>query len=70
MTNMIRPQSLYASVIFTSEEVATDLRDGCPDSVALFEEFDQAARDQLALDPSTSVYARSPTRMPQRRSRG
>src|SRR6185436_13203318 len=50
MTNMIRPQQIQISVVFTSEEVAADLRDRRPGSVALFEELDEAARDQFALD--------------------
>lgn len=50
MTNITRPQQLQVSVVFTSEEVAADLRDRRPDSVTLFEELDEAARDQFALD--------------------
>jgi hypothetical protein len=53
MTNITRPQQLQISVIFTSGEVAADLRDRRPDSVTLFEELDEAARDQLALDAWT-----------------
>jgi len=50
MTNIIRPQQIQISVIFTPEEVAADLRDRRPGSVALFEELGTAARDQFALD--------------------
>jgi hypothetical protein len=53
MTNMTRPQQLQVSVVFMSEEVTADLRDRRPDSVALFEELDEASRDQLALDAWT-----------------
>jgi hypothetical protein len=53
MTNMIRSPQLQISVLFTSQEVAVDLRDRRPDSLSLFEELDEAARDQLALDAWT-----------------
>jgi hypothetical protein len=50
MMNMTRPQQLQVSVVFTSEEIAADLRDRRSDSVALFEVLNEAARDQFALD--------------------
>ncbi|HTG35012.1 MAG TPA: hypothetical protein VLB76_19015 [Thermoanaerobaculia bacterium] len=53
MTNIIRLQQLQISVAFTSEEVAADLRDRRLDSIALFEDLDEPARDQLALDAWT-----------------
>jgi len=53
MMNTNRPQHLQVSVIFTSEEVAADLRDRRPDSVTLFEALDETARDQLAFDAWT-----------------
>lgn len=53
MMNMMSPQQLQVSVIFTSEEVAADLRDRRPDSVSLFGDLDEVARDQLAFDAWT-----------------
>jgi hypothetical protein len=53
MMNATRPQLLQVSMICTAEEVATELRDRRPDSVALFVELDAVAREQLALDAWT-----------------
>lgn len=50
MTNMIRTAQLHASVVCASEEVAADVRDRRPDSLALFGELDEPQREQLALD--------------------
>ncbi|MCC7383253.1 MAG: hypothetical protein IT384_15560 [Deltaproteobacteria bacterium] len=50
MTNMIRTQPLSVSVLFAADEVAVDLRDRRPDSLALFGELDAVVRDQLAHD--------------------
>ncbi|MFM2416648.1 MAG: hypothetical protein RL385_1371 [Pseudomonadota bacterium] len=50
MTNPHRIEPLSVSVLFAAEEVALDLRDRRPDSVALFGELDERARDQLAHD--------------------
>ena len=51
--NTTCPQTLQVTVVFTSEEVSADLQDRRPDSIALFEELDEAARDQIALDAWT-----------------
>src|SRR5947209_181755 len=53
MMNTTCPQTLQVTVVFTSEEVSADLQDRRPDSIALFEELDEAARDQIALDAWT-----------------
>lgn len=50
MTINPRIQSLSVSVLFAAEEVALDLRDCRPDSLALFGALDEPARDQLAHD--------------------
>ncbi len=50
MTNLIRTQPLSVSVLFAADEVAIDLRDRRPDSLALFGDLDAAVRDQLAHD--------------------
>ncbi|WP_437962609.1 hypothetical protein WME76_46065 (plasmid) [Sorangium sp. So ce119] len=50
MTNMIGTQPLSVCVVFATDEVALDLRDRRPDSLALFGELDEASRDQLAHD--------------------
>jgi hypothetical protein len=50
---MIRLQPLRVSVLFSSDEVAADVRDTRPDSVTLFGDLDGAARDQLAFDAWT-----------------
>jgi hypothetical protein len=48
MTINNRIQPLCVSVLFAAEEVALDLRDRRPDSIALFGDLDEPARDQLA----------------------
>jgi hypothetical protein len=53
MANMICTPQLQISVVFTSEEVAADLRDRRSDTIALFEDLDEAARDRLAFDAWT-----------------
>lgn len=53
MMNANRPQLLQVSMVCTAEEVATELRDRRPDSVALFVDLDAVAREQLALDAWT-----------------
>jgi hypothetical protein len=53
MMNANRPQLLQVSMICTGEEVAAELRDRRPDSVALFVDLDDVAREQLALDAWT-----------------
>lgn len=50
MPNTIRTQPLSVSVLFAADEVAIDLRDRRPDSLALFGDLDAAVRDQLAHD--------------------
>lgn len=50
MNNPIRPQPLSVSVLFTVDEVAIDLRDRRPDSLGLFDDLDERAREQLAHD--------------------
>lgn len=50
MTNKNRTAPLSASVVFAAEEVALDLRDRRPASIALFGDLDEPARDQLAHD--------------------
>src|SRR5690606_25079363 len=50
MTNSNRFQPLSVSVLSTAEEVAIDMRDRRLDSVTLFGDLDEAARDQLAHD--------------------
>ncbi len=53
MTSKHRFQPLNVSVVFAAEEVAIDLRDRRPDSLSLFGDFDEPARDQLAHDAWT-----------------
>jgi hypothetical protein len=50
MTNVIRTQPLSVSVLFAIDEVAVELRDRRPDSLALFGDLDEAVREQLAHD--------------------
>lgn len=50
MTNTNRTEPLSVSVLFAAEEVALDLRDRRPDSITLFGDLDEPARDQLAHD--------------------
>ncbi|MBK6689483.1 MAG: hypothetical protein IPG45_33765 [Deltaproteobacteria bacterium] len=50
MTKSNPLQPLSASVICAAEEVALDLRDRRPDSIALFGDLEEPARDQLAHD--------------------
>ena len=50
MTNTIRTPNLEASVACSCEEVAADVRDRRPDSVALFWELDTIQREHLVLD--------------------
>ncbi|MBK8592629.1 MAG: hypothetical protein IPN77_26635 [Sandaracinaceae bacterium] len=50
MKNSNRLEPLSVSVLFATEEVALDLRDRRPDSIALFGDLDEPARDQLAHD--------------------
>ena len=50
MTNKNRTEPLSVSVLFAAEEVTLDLRDRRPDSIALFGDLDEPARDQLAHD--------------------
>lgn len=44
---------LQATVAFTAEEVAAEVRDGRPESIAMFGDLDEAQRDQLVLDTWT-----------------
>ncbi|MCA9552678.1 MAG: hypothetical protein KC933_21775 [Myxococcales bacterium] len=53
MTNKNHIEPLSVSVLFAAEEVALDLRDRRPDSIALFGELDEPARDHLAHDAWT-----------------
>lgn len=46
-------QQLQTSVVLTSEEIAAEIRDRRPESIGLFEELGEAARDQLVLDAWT-----------------
>jgi hypothetical protein len=50
MTNMPRTQQLQVAVVFTSEEVAADVRDRRPECIALFGDLDEAQRERLVLD--------------------
>ncbi|RKH05551.1 hypothetical protein D7V97_23760 [Corallococcus sp. CA053C] len=50
MTNMTRTTQLKASVVLATEEVAAEVRDRRPDSLALFGELDEEQREQLVLD--------------------
>jgi len=50
MTNIIPAQSLSVSILFAADEVAVDLRDRRPDSLALFDDLDPTVREQLAHD--------------------
>jgi hypothetical protein len=50
MTNVIRIQPLSVSVLFAVDEVAIELSDRRPDSLALFGDLDEAVREQLAHD--------------------
>jgi hypothetical protein len=50
MTNRYYSQPLTVTVVSSSDEVAIDLRDRRPDSLALFGELADAAREQLAHD--------------------
>lgn len=50
MSIVTRMQSLSASVLLAADEVAIELRDGRPDSLALFGDLDEAVREQLAND--------------------
>lgn len=50
MTNMIRTSQLNATVIFTTEEIAADVRDRREESIALFADLDEAQRQQLVVD--------------------
>ena len=53
MTNTLHSESLRVSVAYTSEKVVAELHDRRQDSVSLFEDLNEAARDQLALDAWT-----------------
>lgn len=53
MTNIIRSQPMSVSVLSSADEVAVDLRDRRPDSLALFGALDAAVREQLAHDAWT-----------------
>jgi hypothetical protein len=53
MTNMTSTQPLSVSVLLATDEVAIDLRDRRPDSLALFGALDEAVREQLAHDAWT-----------------
>ncbi|MDQ8153422.1 MAG: hypothetical protein P3B98_02065 [Gemmatimonadota bacterium] len=53
MTNMIHTQPLAVSLLFSTDEVAIDLRDRRPDSLGLFGELDTDAREQFAHDAWT-----------------
>jgi hypothetical protein len=50
MSNTPRIDPLSVSVLFATEEVALDLRDRRPESIVLFGDLDEAARDNLARD--------------------
>ncbi len=50
MTNTIRAPQLQVAVAFTSEQVAADVRDHRPETIALFGALDEAQREQLVLD--------------------
>lgn len=50
MTNGARTAQLQANVVFTSEEVVADVRDRRAESIGMFGEFDEARREQLAID--------------------
>jgi hypothetical protein len=50
MTNMISASQLQVAVVFTDEEVATDIRDRRSESISLFADLDEPAREQLGLD--------------------
>lgn len=50
MTNTPRSALLHVSVNFTSDELAASVRDRRSESIALFGDFDEAQREQLALD--------------------
>ncbi|WP_147444949.1 hypothetical protein [Corallococcus sp. CA053C] len=47
---MTRTTQLKASVVLATEEVAAEVRDRRPDSLALFGELDEEQREQLVLD--------------------
>jgi hypothetical protein len=53
MTTMLSAAQLEVSVLFTSEEVAADVRDRRPDSLYLFGDLDAVQREQLVLDAWT-----------------
>ncbi|MCB1552877.1 MAG: hypothetical protein KDJ14_03635 [Xanthomonadales bacterium] len=53
MNIMTRPALLKASALFSEEEVAAEIRDGRPESLSLFGELGEAARDQLVIDAWT-----------------
>ena len=55
MTNAIRTAHLEASVVCPLEEVAADVRDRRPDSVALFGDSTQPQREQLVPEPGASA---------------
>jgi hypothetical protein len=50
MTRRIRTAQLEVAVVYASHEVAADVRDRRPDSLALFSALDEAQREQLVLD--------------------
>lgn len=50
MTSTTTASQLQASVAFTREEIAADVRDRRPESIALFDELEEAQREQLATD--------------------
>ena len=50
MTTTIRAAQLEASVVYSFDEVAADVRDRRADSLALFGDLDEAQREQLVVD--------------------
>ncbi len=50
MTNPSRTAQLEVAVVYGSDEVAANVRDRRPDSLALFRALDEAQREQLVLD--------------------
>lgn len=50
MTTMNRPAHLHVSVLVSAEEIAADVRDRRPESIALFGSLDGRQRDQLVFD--------------------
>jgi hypothetical protein len=50
MTNLARAPQLQVAVVFTSEQVAADVRDHRLETISLFGDLDEAQREQLAVD--------------------